>query len=140
MKLARPIVVLFLCVCPPPRASALDPGKRISQYAHSAWLLQGGAFSGAPNAIAQTRDGYLWIATDGGLVRFDGTRFVPWGPPKGKHLSDLRVISLLGPATAACGSEQRPVLHTGPAKISSSFQAWLVESIPFWRTETERCG
>jgi signal transduction histidine kinase/ligand-binding sensor domain-containing protein len=96
MKLARPIVVLFLCVCPPPRASALDPGKRISQYAHSAWLLQGGAFSGAPNAIAQTRDGYLWIATDGGLVRFDGTRFVPWTPPNGKHLSDLRVISLLG--------------------------------------------
>ncbi len=74
----------------------LDPSKRISQFAHTAWRLQDGAFSGAPNAIAQTRDGYLWIGTDGGLVRFDGVHFVPWSPPGGKHLSDPRTISLLG--------------------------------------------
>jgi ligand-binding sensor domain-containing protein len=28
------------------------------------------------NDIVQTRDGFLWLAADGGLVRFDGLRFV----------------------------------------------------------------
>jgi ligand-binding sensor domain-containing protein len=32
-------------------------------------------------AIAQDRDGYLWLGTDAGLIRFDGVRFVPWNPP-----------------------------------------------------------
>jgi ligand-binding sensor domain-containing protein len=77
-------------------AHALDPSKRISQYAHTAWRVQDGAFSGAPNAITQTKDGYLWIGTDGGLVRFDGVRFVPWSPSNGKPLADPRIYSLLG--------------------------------------------
>lgn len=39
-------------------------------------------------AIAQTPDGYLWIAGSFGLFRFDGLRFVPWQPPKGQSLPD----------------------------------------------------
>jgi ligand-binding sensor domain-containing protein/signal transduction histidine kinase len=78
------------------QAKALDPEMRISQYAHTAWLVQDGAFSGAPNAIAQTTDGYVWIGTDTGLVRFDGVRFVPWAPPPGEELPSLSVYSLLG--------------------------------------------
>ena len=55
---------------------ALDADRRISQYAHTAWRTQDGAFSGTPNAIMQTADGYIWIGTQAGLVRFDGVRFV----------------------------------------------------------------
>jgi signal transduction histidine kinase/ligand-binding sensor domain-containing protein len=58
--------------------------------------VQDGYFAGAPNAITQTSDGYLWIGTQGGLVRFDGVRFVPWTPPAGKQLQAATVISLLG--------------------------------------------
>ncbi len=75
---------------------ALDPTSQISQYGHSVWRGQDGAFRGAPNTMAQTKDGYLWIGTDGGLVRFDGVRFVPWSPPSGQRLLDPRVFSLLG--------------------------------------------
>ena len=77
------------------RTSALDPANHIWQYRHSAWRVQDGAFRGSPLAIVQTKDGYLWIGTDGGLVRFDGVRFVPWSPPSGKRLLDPRVFSLL---------------------------------------------
>ena len=49
-----------------------------------------------PQAITQTSDGYLWIGTEGGLVRFDGVRFVPWTAPPGKQLPSTRVHSLLG--------------------------------------------
>jgi signal transduction histidine kinase/ligand-binding sensor domain-containing protein len=77
-------------------AAALDPSRQISQYAHTAWRIQDGFFTGTPQAIAQTKDGYLWIGTEGGLVRFDGVRFVPWNAPAGKQLPSTRIHSLLG--------------------------------------------
>jgi PAS domain S-box-containing protein len=80
----------------PPRALALDPDLRISQYAHTAWRVRDGAFAGAPDAITQTTDGYVWIGTHAGLLRFDGVRFVPFAPPAGKQLPNPAVISLLG--------------------------------------------
>ena len=83
------LFLLFLATS----ALAVDPSKHISQYSHTAWRIQDGIFSGAPNAITQTSDGYLWIGTQTGLVRFDGVRFVPWTTPEGKQLSN--VFSLL---------------------------------------------
>jgi signal transduction histidine kinase/ligand-binding sensor domain-containing protein len=69
-------------------ALAHDPVLRTSQYAHTSWRLQDGVFNGIPTAIVQTADGYLWIGTTSGLVRFDGVRFVPWKPPpEGSALS-----------------------------------------------------
>ena len=76
-------------------AEALDPSRRISQYGHTAWRMQDGYFTGAPNAIAQTADGYLWIGTQSGLVRFDGVRFMPWTPPPGKRLPSTTITALL---------------------------------------------
>jgi ligand-binding sensor domain-containing protein len=75
-------------------AWGVDSSRHISQYGHTAWRIQDGVFSGAPNAIAQTTDGYLWIGTQNGLIRFDGVRFVPWVPLKGKLLSS-GIFSLL---------------------------------------------
>jgi signal transduction histidine kinase len=78
------------------RSNALDPSLQLSQYGHTAWRVRDGAFSGAPNAIAQTTDGYLWIGTQAGLVRFDGVQFVPWIPPEGMAFPSPVILSLLG--------------------------------------------
>lgn len=78
------------------QVSSLDPTKRISQYAHTAWRIQDGVLPGLPEAITQTTDGYLWIGTYAGLVRFDGVRFVPWEGPEGQHLPDSRIFRVLG--------------------------------------------
>jgi signal transduction histidine kinase/ligand-binding sensor domain-containing protein len=68
-------------------AWALDPSKRIAQSGHTSWRTRDGYFGGLHlTSIAQTRDGFLWIATDGGLFRFDGARFSPWSPPDGQLL------------------------------------------------------
>src|SRR5688572_6521527 len=77
---------------------ALDPAKELSQYGHTAWRLQEGALPGAPAALAQTQDGYMWIGTQAGLLRFDGAQFSPWSPPRGQQLtgSSASVMSLLG--------------------------------------------
>jgi len=77
-------------------AWAVDPSWLLSQYAHTSWKTVDGALVGSPATIAQTTDGYLWIGTTLGLVRFDGARFVPWNPPPGQRLLDSRIFSLLG--------------------------------------------
>jgi ligand-binding sensor domain-containing protein len=91
-------LILFCSLLACPSANALDPDRRISQYAHTAWRVRDGVFAAAPTAITQTTDGYVWIGTLGGLLRFDGVRFVPWTPPTGEHLPAAAVISLLGAA------------------------------------------
>lgn len=76
------------------QAHALDPARAISQYGHMSWTLQDGVLPGAPTAMAQTLDGYLWIGTRGGLVRFDGVRFVAFTTITTQKLRSSRVLSL----------------------------------------------
>ncbi len=56
---------------------ALSPAKQIDQYGHDIWTSQHGLPGEAVYQILQTPDGYLWMRTSAGLVRFDGVRFVP---------------------------------------------------------------
>ena len=56
-------------------AKALDPNRAISQYVQDHWGSEQGLPRGAVYAITQTSDGYLWIGTEAGLVRFDGLEF-----------------------------------------------------------------
>jgi signal transduction histidine kinase/ligand-binding sensor domain-containing protein len=77
-------------------AVARDPKALLSQYGHTAWRVRDGALPGAPRAIAQTQDGYLWIGTNAGLYRFDGVRFVPLSPANGARLTSPEIVSLLG--------------------------------------------
>jgi ligand-binding sensor domain-containing protein/signal transduction histidine kinase len=55
---------------------ALDPTKPLTQYSVDAWEGEDTLPQRSVTAIAQTPDGYLWLGTYAGLVRFDGLRFV----------------------------------------------------------------
>jgi ligand-binding sensor domain-containing protein/signal transduction histidine kinase len=70
--------VLTLVVGPPP-ASALDPTRALTQYSRETWTSRTGLPQDSIQAITQTEDGHLWLATPAGLVRFDGMRFVAIG-------------------------------------------------------------
>ena len=91
--LATTLFSILLALCA--GAPALDPSLDVSQYAHTAWKVRDGFAKGAIVAIAQTPDGYLWLGTDFGLLRFDGVRAVPWQPPNGEQLPSNFVTSLL---------------------------------------------
>lgn len=56
-------------------AYGLDPNRTLTQYVHRIWQMQQGLPQSTVLSIAQTFDGYLWLGTQAGLVRFDGVRF-----------------------------------------------------------------
>jgi len=97
IKAARALVALgtlgVLLWCPD--APALNPSLDVSQYAHTAWTYRNGFMQGAVNAIAQTPDGYLWLGTQSGVVRFDGVRAVPLPLEPGQQLPSTSVGALL---------------------------------------------
>jgi signal transduction histidine kinase/ligand-binding sensor domain-containing protein len=74
-------------------ALALNPALQVSQYAHTSWNSRDG-FPGSIHSITQTPDGYLWLGTELGLVRYDGDRFVPGLPPD-QHLPSNIINRLL---------------------------------------------
>src|SRR6266567_404153 len=78
-----------------PGAYGLDPTLDVGQYAHTSWKIRDGFSKGAIFSIAQTPDGYLWLGTEFGLLRFDGVRAVPWQPPTDQPLPSSLIIGLL---------------------------------------------
>ena len=56
-------------------AFALDPAKALQQYYCQSWTRQNGLPVNGIKAITQAKDGYLWLGTAAGLLRFDGTEF-----------------------------------------------------------------
>ncbi len=57
------------------RAFGLNPATALSQYGRDLWDSDSGLPQNSVDAIIQTRDGYLWLGTQEGLIRFDGVRF-----------------------------------------------------------------
>ena len=57
-----------------PRAHALDPHRTLTQYGRQQWGPENGLPSYSILSIVQSSDGYLWLGTEEGLVRFDGLR------------------------------------------------------------------
>jgi ligand-binding sensor domain-containing protein/two-component sensor histidine kinase len=60
-----------------PFAAALDPHFSLTQYNHRIWFTQQGFTQGTVQRIFQGPQGYLWLGTQRGLVRFDGVKFTP---------------------------------------------------------------
>ena len=62
----------FLMAC---HVFALDPAKSLFQFNCRNWTRQNGLLPDKINSIVQSKDGYIWLGTQNGLVRFDGLDF-----------------------------------------------------------------
>ncbi len=71
-RLRRAAVMTLLAAAAPP-AAALDPDLAITQLSHATWQEE--LPQSTVHTLLQSRDGYLWLGTYEGLVRFDGARF-----------------------------------------------------------------
>ncbi len=88
-------VLAFVLLACRTEVFALNPSVDVSQYSHTSWKIRDGFVKGELISIAQTPDGYLWLGTDFGLVRFDGVRTVNWQPTAGQSLPSEAIFCLL---------------------------------------------
>jgi ligand-binding sensor domain-containing protein/signal transduction histidine kinase len=72
----------------------LPPLNLTAGYTRRLWRAQDGLPDQTVQAIAQTPDGYLWIGTKGGLLRFDGARFVVYDHTNTPGLSESSINCL----------------------------------------------
>lgn len=81
------IMAIFLTVASTD-ALALNPQKSIKQYLHEAWTPEQGLPQSSAHGVVQTADGYLWLATHNGLVRFDGLEFTVFNTENTPEMPD----------------------------------------------------
>lgn len=88
------VLCLCLLVCAASVSSHAQTSDRtIGQFVHTAWTAKDGAPSDV-YALAQTKDGYLWVGSEQGLYRFDGVTFERYKPQAGPPLRSLSVTAL----------------------------------------------
>jgi signal transduction histidine kinase/ligand-binding sensor domain-containing protein len=122
--------------------------NQTAQYSVTAWGHKDGLPSTFIYAIAQTDDGFLWLGTADGLVRFDGVQFTPWRltAPDGQPLGQVRTLNvsrngdlLLGTGTGLLGRMQSSnlqiaQLHSAVESIEESRDGslWVATLADLW--------
>jgi ligand-binding sensor domain-containing protein len=116
----RGIVAGLLLMASLKEARALDPRQAITQYAHTIWTTQNGLPQNSVRAIAQTADGFLWLATMAGLVRFDGAQFTVFNLANSPGLTDEHITALTaGPGNTLWLGTSSGVIHYGDGKFQA---------------------
>ena len=84
-----------------------------SEYSHRIWRTEDGLPQNRVQALAQTKEGYLWIGTSEGLARFDGVRFFTFDRTNTPAISDNSILCLESEADGSLwvGTEGGGLLH-----------------------------
>lgn len=88
------VLGMLLC-CGLMQSWALDPYRHLTQYAHRSWQTRDGLPQSTVQAILQTQDGYLWLGTQEGLVRFDGVGFITFDTHNTPQMASNFIWTLL---------------------------------------------
>ncbi len=118
----RAVALALLAGAPGPSLSAAEPPPRPAQpgYAVRVWETEDGLPQNSVIAMTQTRDGYLWLGTLNGLVRFDGVRFAVFDESNTPEMGSSRIVSLFEDRTGNLwvGTETAGVLLIKEGRIA----------------------
>jgi ligand-binding sensor domain-containing protein/signal transduction histidine kinase len=85
-------LVLAGATCAAAQEGGLQVIQATNPFVCRTWRVEDGLPQDSVTAVLQTRDGYLWVGTPGGLARFDGVRFKSFGPAEGLANLHIRVL------------------------------------------------
>lgn len=83
------------------QALALDPHTSLAAYPRQTWSTENGLPQNSVHSILQTADGYLWLGTEAGLVRFNGYQFRVFDRASTPRLPGDDIRALLGDSAGA---------------------------------------
>ena len=106
MKNGSIIRLIFFFLWATASLMALDPFKQITQYSAQKWDMEAGLPGNTVYAVQQTPDGYIWLGTQDGLVRFDGIAFLWYSRDKFQQvkISEVRALYVDGNGTLWIGA------------------------------------
>jgi hypothetical protein len=85
--------ILLLCACVFGLLSSVASAQM--QYGYTNWTVDDGLPQNSIRGITQTPDGYIWIPTFDGLVRFDGVRFASFNRSNTKGIESNRFSGIV---------------------------------------------
>jgi ligand-binding sensor domain-containing protein/signal transduction histidine kinase len=107
---------------------ALDQNRGLREFGRQVWLSENGLPQNTAQAIAQTHDGYIWIGTQEGLVRFDGVKFEIFDKQNTPQFSsnDIRSLFVDGSGTLWIATSSGLVRRweAGEFEAFASNQGW----------------
>ncbi len=123
------------------QACALTKQNDLHHLAHQTWRTENGLPQNTVHAILQTRDGYVWLATEGGVVRFDGVRFAIYDRQNTPELKSNNIRALAEDREGALwiASADGLVRWKGPAHTAFTTKDGL-PSGNIWSLYVDRAG
>lgn len=103
-------------------AFALDPHQDLRRYGYQSWQTESGLPQNTVHAVLQSGDGYMWFATEGGLVRFDSVNFTVFTHKNTPQLAGDLIYSLI--------EDSSGTLWIGTANGVSSYRNGVFRSFP----------
>ena len=106
-------------------ARALNPARAIHQYVSHSWNVDSGLPQNSVKGIAQTPDGYLWLGTEEGLVRFDGIRFTIFNEGSASEISgnDMDAMCTDGAGTLWVAAREGGLIRYADGKLRTFHEA-----------------
>jgi hypothetical protein len=92
------------------------------------------------NAIVQTPDGYLWLATAGGLVRFDGLRFTVFNTQSGLPANRIDALAVSPDGALWLSPEEGYVMRRDPQRFTQMARGKSCLQLAFDRSGKLWCG
>ncbi len=130
-RLIRSFFAAACCALPLLPAGAFASTKPLTEYTQTVWTHKDGLPSAFIYSMAQTQDGYLWLATTDGLVRFDGVRFTHWRAKTGHtaHLGAVLTLCAATDGTLWVGTASGLVGHIHGYDLTTSFVGPAIQAI-----------
>ncbi|HVC48336.1 MAG TPA: two-component regulator propeller domain-containing protein [Terracidiphilus sp.] len=127
-------VVLLAAACATGSAVgwALEPTTPLAQYGRQSWVMENGLPQNTIHALAQTPDGFVWLGTEVGLVRFDGHSFAVFDRNSTPALpsGDIRCLWVSGDGALWVGTADGLVRwKNGKGKVFGTAEGLPGESI-----------
>lgn len=120
-SLSRALILSLSVAC----AFGLSPEKLISQYHKRHWQVEDGLPRNYVMSVLPSPDGYLLVATDEGLTRFDGVRFSAFDLDASLQLSRRWVLTMMTAHDGSLwvGAFDGGIYHVRNGKVAGRFEA-----------------